>query len=197
MQKLIILILVSSFCSCRIKEPINPISFYTSIAIDSTKIRYDGFYTNLCLDSLKNNSIDYRNVTAVDMVIFNRNSKIRSDYYGAIKGNEPFTCRYYEDIVKIRKEKKILYFGNFSIKNDSIYAYVPIYLALTGHRFVQLNFIYKGYLKSKDTIVDWRVIKPYPGNITKVAIKLNPRLFQAQSLYFVKTDAVKCLIMNQ
>lgn len=197
MKKLfILLIIISSSCAYKIKEPILPISFIQSYPLDSTKIRFNGFYTNYCLDSLKQVNIDYKDANSIDMVVFSKKKKTNSDYHGVTKSNQPFTCEYYEDIVKWRKENKMEYLGDFTIKNDSIYAYVPIYLALTGHRFVQINFNYRGYLKNKDTITDWKVIKPYPKDITKVAIRMNPRLFKPQTLYFVKTDAVKCLQMD-
>jgi hypothetical protein len=59
-----------------------------------------------------------------------------------------------------------------------------------------MNFNYRGYIKNRDTITDWKAIKPYPKDITKNAVSLNPRLFNPQTLYFVKTDAVKCLQIN-
>jgi hypothetical protein len=197
MKKIAMLIFLLCYsCIYKPKQPLSPISFIKTFPMDKSKIRFDGFYNNSSLDSLKLCCKDYNNATSYEKVIFLENKKIKSDYFSVTIGNEPFTCEHYQNSVKWHKENKKEYLGDFTIKNDSIYAYVPIYLPLTGHRFVQINFNYRGYLKNKDTITNWKVIPPYPADITKIAVSLNPRLFKPQTLYFVKTDAVKCLQMD-
>lgn len=193
---LIPIILLLSACAYKIKEPIQPLSFIANYPLDTTKLRFDGFYTNTNLDLLKEKIDEFEYYTSADMIIFNENSKVKSFYYLFTKNNDPFNCDFYTNFVATTKEYKKKANGNFTIKNDSIYAYVPIYLALTGHRFVEVDFNYRGYLKSKDTITDWKVIMPYPKDITTNAISLNPRLFEPQTMYYVKSDAVKCLEMD-
>ncbi len=198
MKKILLLIpiVLLSACAYKIKEPIQPLSFIAHYPLDTTKIKFDGFYTNTYLDLVKERDDEFADYSSSDMIIFNGNNKVKSFYYILTKNNDPFNCDFYTNFVATTKKYTKKGIGNFTIKNDSIYAYVPIYLALTGHRFAEVDFNYRGYLKSKDTITDWKVIKAYPKDITKNAISLNPRLFEPQTMYFVKSDAVKCLEMD-
>jgi hypothetical protein len=52
------------------------------------------------------------------------------------------------------------------------------------------------FVKTRDTITEWKVIPPYPKDFTKFVKKINKHLFEPHTLYFVKTDAVKCLQME-
>jgi hypothetical protein len=148
------------------------------------------------LKNCEENGKRYRDVfTSIRFVVFNKNKGVYQNS-GNNKDDSPYKCSYYKMIANWHKEHKKEIFGNFLIKKDSIYAYLPITLNTWGMipRTVKCN--YRGYIKNKDTITDWRVVPPYPRGISNFIFENNLDLFNSQTLYFVKTEAVKCLKMD-
>ena len=188
-MRLNIVILYLLLVSCSEVKQLPPLSFINN-PIDTTKIHFNGFYSTT-IDTSRYKGIrlekegDY---TSRNEVVFTKKQKIVI-YAGASKNNEPLYCNFYKNSYLKNMT------GLFTIKNDSIYAYVPIFFYTKFVTVIDGYAYYRGYLKNKDTITDWKVIKPYPKKIGKVEMGLNQNwhLFRPQTLYFVKTDAVKCL----
>lgn len=104
-------------------------------------------------------------------------------------------CEFYQKENDRYSKYKIKY-SKFTIKNDSIYTYHAILITVAAGQRVPVWCNFRGYVKNKDTITDWKIIPPYPKDFTKSVKKWNADLFKPHTLYFVKTDAVKCLQMN-
>jgi hypothetical protein len=199
MNKIAVFLITICFSCGQIKHS-KPLSIIGSNSLDTSKIRYDGFYNKLdttiinyeCEAKGKRYNEIY---SSIDLIVFNNKKNIYINGGGTI-GKEPSTCDYYSGIIDWHKNHNQDPFGSYRIKNDSIYAYVPITLKTWGMipRIVKCN--YRGYIKNRDTIVDWKIIPPYPKGTSKFILENNKDLFQSQTLYFVKTDAVKCLQMD-
>lgn len=54
---------------------------------------------------------------------------------------------------------------------------------------------FRGIIKNRDTITDWKVVPPYPNGLNKEDLDYysNKSGLVPKTLYFVKTDAVRCL----
>jgi hypothetical protein len=82
--------------------------------------------------------------------------------------------------------------GSYTIKGDSIYATIPTSFYISGMRSKYLPAHYHGYIKSRDSIIGWRMVAPYP----KFNHKLN-REFDLdtipRNLHFVSYQRVKQL----
>ncbi len=204
MKKIILIMsLVAMGSDYKVPFLIKPAAFIEAHKSDTTKIRFNGFYNTLDTTIInRQNDIYFGKsrseiYSSLYLVIFGRNKKIYIDGVGTF-GNKPFTCDYYKRIRDWNKLHKEEYLGNYTIKNDSIYAYVEVRTVTSARRIKLIYCNYRGYIKNKDTITDWKVVPPYPKKFTKFMFKqtYNQRLFTPQTLYFVKTDAVKCLPMD-
>jgi hypothetical protein len=235
MKKIILgLCVIISSCAYRPKVDVKPISIIESYKLDTTKIRFNGYYNVLDVSVIKIPNCDI-NETKVksnftsngnvdkkrDSIIFavkskncENNGKRNSDVYKSIDlmvfgktnffyfeyekiiDNSAQKCFFYEEIYKRHKLYNFRY-ERFSIKNDSIYGYVSPLITVGAGQRVPVYCNYRGYVKNRDTITDWKVIPPYPKDFTKFVIEKNKDLFQPKTLYFVKTDAVKCLKMDE
>jgi hypothetical protein len=197
MRKLIVLItIVLISCAYKVKTPIEPISFIETHELDTTKIRYDGYY-HLIEDTVVYTN-GYKYVFLSDKTsnlrIFNKNKNI---YFNSGKVNEysPLTCEFYQKENDRYNKYKIKYL-KYTIKNDSLYTYNGILITVGAGQRVTVLCNFRGFIKNKDTITDWKVIPPYPKDFTKSVLKRNADLIEPHTLYFVKTDAVKCLKMD-
>ncbi|MEO4004116.1 hypothetical protein [Flavobacterium sp. CAU 1735] len=202
MKKIILIMsLVSMGSAYKVPFPIKPVSFIETHKSDTSKIRFNGFYNTLDTAIInRQNDIyfgksSHELYSSLYLVIFGRNKKIYIDGVETF-GNKPFTCEYYKRIRDWNKLHKEEYLGNYTIKNDSIYAHVEVRTVTSAGRIKSIYCNYRGYIKNKDTITDWKVIAPYPKDFTKFVIEKNQWLFKSKTLYFVKTDAVKCLQMD-
>ena len=241
MKKIAVFFIIICFSCCQIKhsKPLHNIS--DSNALDTTRVRFDGFYNVLdnsiiqikdCEDLIKekqteksktiddivfgskkdrisdsiisankvkyceDNGKKYSDVfTSTCLVVFNKKRESYIDY-GSNRDDKPYKCSYYKTISEWHKDHKKEFFGSYTIKKDSIYAYVPITLLTWGLIQRTVNCNYRGYIKNRDTITDWKIIPPYPNGTNEFIRENNKQLFNPQTLYFVKTDAVKCLQMD-
>jgi len=153
---------------------------------DENVLRWDGLYQTRCTDLsiprgdwcntcitygpvniMNSNMIDYCwGCSAEDSSYF----FLKNYYY---RGNP----KYYIDP------------GNYIVRNDTIYANIPIYLH--GNNWLGW-YIYKPYecsfigrIKNRDTIVDWHLVPPYPN----IKIKENYMdLVRPRMLYFIESE---------
>ncbi|WP_300487744.1 hypothetical protein [Flavobacterium sp.] len=196
-----ILILITTIlligCSYKVKAPIQPLSFIETYPLDTTKIRYDGYYNNISDSVFIRGNFKYtfpKNKTT-ELVVFNKNKFIYIDS-GATIDETALSCEYYQKIETWYKTHNEDYLGYFTIKNDSIYAYTITTIGIKNGAKTAVFCNHRGFIKNRDTITDWKVIPPYPKDFTKFVIEKNQWLFKSKTLYFVKTDAVKCLQMD-
>lgn len=151
---------------------------------DSTKIRFDGYYS--AYDSFSKNSFINTNPPCISLYPLVFIKKNRLFFLGTCVTYDAFQrCDFYKKI-------KTNYIGNFVIKGDSIFAYTPTEFNVWGMRGKPYYTNYSGYLKNSDTIINWRMIPPYPN----VDLRFNECFYNdtiPRKLSFIKTDAVKCL----
>lgn len=198
MRKLILIItLFLTSCAYKVKTPVQAISIIEAYKLDTTKIRFNGYY-NLIADTIAfSNGYKYTFArhTTDNLTVFNQNKNI---YIcgGATIDNSAKSCEFYQRIVNWSQTHKEDYLGKYTIKNDSIYAYALTHIVIRAGGVADVYCNYRGYVKNRDTIIDWKIIQPYPKDFTKFVIENNKNLLKPHILYFVKTDAVKCLKMD-
>jgi hypothetical protein len=165
--------------ACQVKQLSAP-SFIND-PVDTTKIRFNGFYT--MVGKAKHLSADKGAVFTKEKKVFVQG--------GSLEGNQALLCETYKSIDPT-------YLGQFTIKNNEIHACVPFYFRKRGrlaspYRIYMTNF--RGIIKNRDTITDWKVVPPYPAGLDKEDLDYyaNKNWLAPKILYFVKTDAVKCL----
>jgi hypothetical protein len=198
MKKLILIIsIILTGCAYKVKTPIQPISFIATNLLDTTKVRYNGYYNKIVDTIVYSNGYKYSFPKSVtnDLIVFNKNKNIYVDDATATKDSLSFNCKYYNEIhnrYKLYSNK----FDTFTIRKDSIYTYFACLITVGAGQRVPINCNFRGFIKNKDTIIDWKIIPPYPKDFTKSVKERNKDLFEPHTLYFVKTDAVKCLQMD-
>ena len=199
MKRLILIMtVILNGCAYKVKTPTQPFSIIETYKLDTTKVRYDGYYNNIVDTIFYSNGYKYnfpRSSITDRMVVFNKNKNIYIEN-GATIDSSSFTCKYYKDIGIWYKTHNDDYLGLYTIKNDSLYAYDLTSIRIRAGGVADVYCNYRGYVKNQDTITDWKIIPPYPKDFTKFVIENNKNLLKPHSLYFVKTDAVKCLQMD-
>jgi hypothetical protein len=151
---------------------------------DTAKIRFDGIYnpydTSITPRGDKRNLI-YK--TDNFIVLFNNGKTYRCSSVSL--DSAVFQEKYYTFLDSAS-------LGNYKIINDSIFACTPTAFYKWGMRRKFFNAHYSGYIKNKDTIVDWKMVHPYPDVNPKYNFNFiyhtTPRM-----LYFIKNDAIRCL----
>ncbi len=198
MKKLILIMtVILTGCAYKVKTSIQPFSIIESYKLDTTKIRYNGYY-NKIVDTLYTfDGLKYSvpRKMANELVVFNKNKNIFIDANESTNDSSSFSCKYYQKIVTRLKKYNSNYL-KYTIKNDSLYTYNGVLITVGAGQRVPVYCNFRGYVKNRDTITDWKVIPPYPKDFTKFVKKINKNLFEPHTLYFVKTDAVKCLQMD-
>ena len=198
MKKLIVILtIVLTGCAYKVKTPIQQISFIETNELDTTKIRFNGYYHLIEDTVVYTNGYKYifKSDKTSNLRIFNKNKYL---YFNSGKINEysPLTCEYYKKENNRYKKYEIKY-PKYTIKNDSLYTYHSILITVGAGQRVPVYCNFRGFVKNKDTIIDWKVIPPYPKDFTEFVIENNKHLFKSHTLYFIKTDAVKCLKMDE
>ncbi len=199
MKKIIFIsILVFSSCAYKVKTSIKPLTVIESQKLDTTKIRYNGYYNKIVDTFVYSNGLRYdfpKSITN-ELIVFSKNKKIYINDNTATRDSSSFNCKYYKEIYTRLKLYNVD-LPNFTVKNDSIYTFFDAIITVGGGQRVPVYCNYRGYVKNRDTIADWKVIPPYPKDFTKFVIEKNKDLFEPKTLYFVKTDAVKCLKIDE
>lgn len=149
-------------------------------------IRTDGMYNMLDTTLLPSGQPAMEHYTTQGLVVFATDTTLYRDN-GVTIDSLPFNCRYYQ--LYNRKAD-----GEYYIKGDSVFATVATTFVV-GARYRSFLAHFRGYIKNRDTITDWKVVPPYPKKVTRRATNAveNKDLFAPQVMYFIPTDAVKCL----
>ena len=151
-------------------------------AIDTSKLRFDGFY------SMVNEKYPSSKYTAESEVVFTINNKIFNSY-GANTTDIVFTCERYKNIRKDR-------IGTYTIEGNKIKAFVPTVVTIgDGAKYLLYNLNYEGTIQNKELITDWHAVPPFPQKFGKGIFNSfqNNETFEPQVMKFVNTEAVRCL----
>jgi hypothetical protein len=152
---------------------------------DTSKIRFDGIYNPLDTSLMYNGEKYNEHYTVANIYFFNR-AGLAYNIRGGWVDSSFMECESF----KVTRPEKI---GAFYIVKDSIFAAIPTTIVRRG--MVYRNYIayFKGRLKNRDTIVDWKIIPPYPVKKSELLKHQNKDLLEPRTLYFIKNDAVDCV----
>lgn len=199
-MKILIILLCIIFLSCSEVKQLKASSFIDN-QIDTTKIHFDGYYNTLdtiTIKDIRRGDYGKRNCDiykTISLKIFGKTKNIFNSYKDT-KDSSALFCRFYEQEFNRYKLNNID-FEKFTIKNDSIYTYTLQLITVGAGQRVPVYCNYRGFVRNRDTITDWKVIPPYPKDFSKFVIEKNKDLFEPKTLYFVKTNAVKCLKIDE
>jgi len=176
------IIIVFSLVSCFPGKQLDPPAYYKNPAsADTTKLRFDGFYTTISDTSYK-----LENYTAILPVFFTVNNKMSVSHGGHIKTDSSlFSCAYY---------KKYLPKGVYIIEGNKISAFVPVAVAKgEGAWYPIYRLHFSGTIINKEFITNFRAVPPFPKKVKKRDINWNTGIFKEHDLKFVRADSIKCL----
>lgn len=198
---IVTLFLILTSCAYKTKTDIKPNFVYENQTLDTTKIKFNGYYNILdtvLIKDVRRGDYGKRNCDiykTINLKVFGKTKNIFNSYRDT-KDNSAFSCEFYKEEFERYKLYNIDY-EKFIIKNDSIYTYSLQLITVGAGQRVPVYCNYRGFVKNRDTIIDWKVIPPYPKDFTKFVIEKNKDLFEPKTLYFVKTDAVNCLKIDE
>lgn len=155
---------------------------------DSARIRFDGIYNTWDTSRLAGSGERMCDVyKSLNFSFFTPNKKAYS-VKGATMDYSFEECKFYGTL----NSKD---FGEYKIIGDSIFASIPTVFILGGMRYKQLKnpAHFRGYIKNRDTILDWHIIPPYPLRMRKFIREQNAFLITPHVLYFMHNDGIKCL----
>ena len=179
------LIFICTNCGSRYYSNINRQKIVWELPDDTCNlIRYDGLY-NAYDTSIFHSGERLNEILVTDgEVIFFKNGKV-INFTSGIEDSAALDPKFYKRF----SSKKL---GKYTTKDDSIFVYAPISLFIWGMRLRLYYAHYSGYIKNRDTILNWKMIPPYPD----VNLRLNDYLKEyttPKMLYFIKTDAIRSL----
>ena len=183
---LICIIITSTLISCGAGKQVDAPAWYTDPArVDTGKLRFDGYYTNISEPNYPQTKY-----TAVNPAFFTSENKI-SVSHGANIGTDSsvFTCEYYKRI-------KPASLGKYIIEGNKISAFVPVSVATAGGTFYPIfNLYFTGTIANKELITNWKAVPPFPAKISKSVIEdpQNTGVFVEHDMKFIRADSVKCL----
>ncbi len=107
--------------------------------------------------------------------------------YGVDYGMYSGTMNYLKSLKKIQESV-----GLISIENGIIKAHLPTTFYLRGMRQKTFFAYFEGEIKNRDTIVNWRMVEPYP----KAPRKFNDdfkELIEPKLMYFIESKELLAL----
>lgn len=182
LYKLSYIIIALSLVSCFPGKQLDPPAYYNNPSpVDTTKLRFDGFYTNISDTSYKP-----ENYTAVNPVIFTVNNKIRVSHGAHIKTDSSlFTCKY---------NKEYPPDGVYIIEKNKISAFVPVAVAKgEGAWYPIYKLHFTGTIANRELITNFKAVPPFPKRIKQRDIDWSPGIFKEHDLKFVRADSIRCL----
>jgi|GEM_PF-4939235 len=168
------ILLVLSFLyvlSCKSRQL--PYPSYLSHSVDTSKVRFDGVYFS---DNENTGEIVLTNQKGVAV-------------WGSGSSKETHNCDFYQKI-------NTSFIGQFTIIGNEIFAFAPYTYIKRGKIYFSYLTHFRGEIKNKDTITNWRVVPPYPPELNDKYLKYNFKRMRPRNLYFVKSEAVRCLRKN-
>lgn len=122
----------------------------------SSVLRKDGFYNTYDISIMPcgEKINQHYTIYAPLIIISNKNAVYQN---GADKGNTLSTLDFYSNLNDFSEVV-----GGYSIKNNTITAHLPLVLFVRGMRTKIFQAHFRGTIKNRDTIINWRMIPPYP-----------------------------------
>lgn len=154
-------------------------------AVDTSKLRFDGYYT---ISNDTGYTLD--KYSAVNPVFFTPKNKIYVSHGAYIKTDSSlFTCAFYKKMGADR-------LGVYIIEGNKITAFVPVVVSIgEGALYYTYNLHFSGIIVDKGTITNWSAVPPYPDKIKKRDLE-NPQnsgFFREHDLKFIQADSIACL----
>ncbi|MEO5564557.1 MAG: hypothetical protein ABIR18_14015 [Chitinophagaceae bacterium] len=178
------IIITLSLISCWPGKQVDAPAWYKNPPpIDTSKLRFEGYYTNI-----SESDFPQYKYTAVNPVFLTRKNKVFVSH-GAhiITDSSLFTGEYY----KILRPTD---FGVYIIEGNKISAFAPVAVAVAGGSFYPVYRLhFTGTIINKELITNWQAVPPFPKRIKKIDIKENPGIFSAHDLKFIQADSIKSL----
>ena len=150
----------------------NPYKVYRISGIDLSSIqadrafslRLDGLYTTIDVEV---DTFEQKFKTLTPLIVLNTQKAIF-----VLESNFNDVALSLEYYINTRRFKD--YVGDYVVRNDTIWAKIPILLSGTGEIPKIYESYFQGEIKNRDTIVNWRMIRPFP----KANRKLNEESFR-------------------
>lgn len=179
------IIITLSMVSCWTGRQLDAPAWYkNSSPIDTSKLRFDGYYTNI-------SEINYpqRKYTAVDPVFFTPKNTIYVSH-GAhiISDSALFTCKFYKQLDPAD-------LGVFIIEGNKVSAFVEVAVAMPGGWYGLYKLHFNGTIVNRELITNWKAVPPFPKKIDKrdEDNSQNWGIFKEHDLKFVRADSIRCL----
>jgi hypothetical protein len=141
------------------------------------RLRSDGLYNTVALEI---DTFEQKFKTIIPLVILNNQKATLTDE--ANFNDVAFRLEYY-----VNTRLFTSYVGDYVIRNDTIWAKLPVLFYGTGMIPKIYESYFQGEIKNRDTIANWRMIRPFP----KADRKLNDisfrNLTKPHQLYFIES----------
>ncbi len=161
------------------------------------KIRTDGMYRSIN-DSIIDDSGKVKLITPVRIAFskkngfyYETNGRFRNCYYNYDDIDSLYTNFVSSPCGAWSWDKKMNAKSIFTVHNDTVYAYCSKEYFIPGMIIKAYYVNYSGVIKNKDTILNFRMVPPYP----EVNLKFNECFYIdtiPRTLKFFKTDIVNC-----
>ena len=158
----------------------------SSIQADTTfKLRSDGLYN--CIDTLVYDDIPKEKFErSTPLTVLNIQKAILgsqrrfNDIHFHLEGYNKFP-RFTD------------YVGDYVIHNDTIWAKLPIVFNGRGGMVILYESYFQGEIKNRDTIVNWRMIRPFPKVNRDWNAEVLDQLQKPHQLYFIESKELEGL----
>lgn len=175
--------LLMTFLSCgKGKLLTAPDYVHNPTPIDVTKLNFDGFYSRY------DKKYPHDRYMALLPIIFKKKNKIFIDA-GGFTVERPMICSDFSNI----KNSDL---GTYIIIGNEIIAFVPTNIAFgDGAYYKTYSLNYKGYIKNRDTIINFHAVPPFPNKFDKAVFNSshNTSIFEPQTYIYIENDTVHCL----
>ncbi|MGJ7030925.1 hypothetical protein [Niabella hirudinis] len=159
---------------------------------DTALLKFDGFYSVIDTSILPSGERTQGVFTSIYPVTFTKNNKVYIISGNTAVGYPSVRCDTYVNVNNAD-------IGRYYIQNNEIIAFALVTLAMKGGSYFSRYWLhFKGEIKNRDTIVNWRAVSPFPDKVGKTEIndEQNRRIFKPNQLHFQENSAVKCLKDN-
>ena len=174
------IIITLSLISCWTGKQVAAPAYYENPApVDTGKLRFDGYYTNI-------SRLDYphNKYPAVNPVFLTTKNKIYVSH-GSYPDSTLFTCKFY-------KQLNPTHLGVYIIEGNKIAAFVPVVVAMgEGAWYGTYNLHFSGTIVNKESITNWKAVPPFPKRIKKRDIDENSHLFGEHDMKFIQADSIR------
>lgn len=183
---LICIVIALSLISCWTGKQLDAPAYYENPApVDTGKLRFDGYYTNI-----SELNYPHDNYTALNPVFFTPKNKIYGSH-GArtITDSTLFTCKFYKQLDPAN-------LGVYVIEGNKISAFVRVVVSMgEGAWYGIYNLHFSGTIVNKESIINWKAVPPFPKRIKKRDIEnsQNDGIFREHDMKFIQADSIKCL----